>query len=88
MPTPLSKLPIPVLKLTIIFTSGEPGLLVSQITLKAPFTGYARDLKQTEKKKLHDVFKKGDTYFNTGDLLRIDEDNCIYFVDHIGDTYR
>ncbi|KAM4618222.1 very long-chain acyl-CoA synthetase [Polymixia lowei] len=67
---------------------GEPGLLVSQITLKAPFTGYARDVKQTEKKRLHNVFKKGDVYFNTGDLLRIDRNNFIYFQDRIGDTFR
>lgn len=50
--------------------------------------GYARDLQQTEKKKLHDVFKKGDMYFNTGDLLRIDEDNFFYFQDRVGDTFR
>ncbi|KAG7522908.1 very long-chain acyl-CoA synthetase-like [Solea senegalensis] len=67
---------------------GEPGLMVSKITVKTPFSGYAGDLQQTEKKKLHDVFKKGDTYFNTGDLLCVDEDNFIYFHDRVGDTFR
>ncbi|XP_030586852.1 very long-chain acyl-CoA synthetase-like [Archocentrus centrarchus] len=67
---------------------GEPGLLVTEITAKSPFVGYARDLQQTEKKKLHNVFKKGDLYFNTGDLLHIDEDNFIYFSDRVGDTFR
>uniref|UniRef100_A0A3P9B6N7 Long-chain-fatty-acid--CoA ligase n=1 Tax=Maylandia zebra TaxID=106582 RepID=A0A3P9B6N7_9CICH len=67
---------------------GEPGLLVTKITAKAPFTGYVTDLNQTEKKKLHNVFKKGDLYFNTGDLLRIDEDNFMYFHDRVGDTFR
>uniref|UniRef100_A0A667WMH1 long-chain-fatty-acid--CoA ligase n=1 Tax=Myripristis murdjan TaxID=586833 RepID=A0A667WMH1_9TELE len=67
---------------------GEPGLMVIQITQRAPFIGYARDLKQTEKKKLHDVFKKGDVYFNTGDMLCISKDNFIYFHDRIGDTFR
>uniref|UniRef100_A0A3B4H1P4 Uncharacterized protein n=1 Tax=Pundamilia nyererei TaxID=303518 RepID=A0A3B4H1P4_9CICH len=62
---------------------GEPGLLVTEITAKAPFIGYVRDMKQTEKKKLHNVFKKGDLYFNTGDLLRIDEDNFMYFHDSL-----
>uniref|UniRef100_A0A3P9B5P2 Long-chain-fatty-acid--CoA ligase n=1 Tax=Maylandia zebra TaxID=106582 RepID=A0A3P9B5P2_9CICH len=66
---------------------GEPGLLVTKITAKAPFTGYVTDLNQTEKKKLHNVFKKGDLYFNTGDLLRIDEDNFMYFHDRVGDTF-
>lgn len=67
---------------------GEPGLLVSLITAKAPFSGYMGDLKQTEKKKLHNVFKKGDMYFNTGDLVRIDEEGFIYFHDRVGDTFR
>lgn len=71
-----------------VLWSGEPGLLVTKITAKAPFTGYVRDMKQTEKKKLHNVFKKGDLYFNTGDLLRIDEDNFMYFHDRVGDTFR
>ncbi|XP_037623203.1 very long-chain acyl-CoA synthetase-like isoform X1 [Sebastes umbrosus] len=67
---------------------GEPGLLVSEISMGAPFFGYVRDLQQTEKKRLHDVLKKGDLYFNTGDLLSIDEDNFFYFQDRVGDTFR
>ncbi|XP_042351485.1 very long-chain acyl-CoA synthetase-like [Plectropomus leopardus] len=67
---------------------GEPGLLVTEISMSAPFAGYVGDLQQTEKKRLRDVFKKGDLYFNTGDLLRIDEDNFIYFHDRVGDTFR
>uniref|UniRef100_A0A3B4ZM36 Long-chain-fatty-acid--CoA ligase n=1 Tax=Stegastes partitus TaxID=144197 RepID=A0A3B4ZM36_9TELE len=66
---------------------GESGLLVSKISVTAPFAGYAGDLQQTEKKKLHDVFKKGDMYFNTGDLLRIDKEGFIYFQDRTGDTF-
>ncbi|KAL0968674.1 hypothetical protein UPYG_G00270050 [Umbra pygmaea] len=68
--------------------TGEAGLLVSKITKIAPFNGYARDLKQTEKKRLNDVFVKGDQYFNTGDLLWIDEENFVHFQDRIGDTFR
>uniref|UniRef100_A0A3B4WXU7 long-chain-fatty-acid--CoA ligase n=1 Tax=Seriola lalandi dorsalis TaxID=1841481 RepID=A0A3B4WXU7_SERLL len=67
---------------------GEPGLLVSEISVRAPFSGYVRDLQQTERKKLHNVFKRGDVYFNTGDLMRIDEDHFIYFQDRVGDTFR
>ncbi|XP_062276068.1 long-chain fatty acid transport protein 2-like isoform X2 [Scomber scombrus] len=67
---------------------GGPGLLVSEISARAPFSGYARDLQQTEKKRLHDVLKKGDLYFNTGDLVVIDEDDFIYFQDRVGDTFR
>uniref|UniRef100_A0AAX7UND5 long-chain-fatty-acid--CoA ligase n=1 Tax=Astatotilapia calliptera TaxID=8154 RepID=A0AAX7UND5_ASTCA len=67
---------------------GEPGLLVSKITNLAPFSGYAQNEEQTERKRLHNVLKKGDLYFNTGDLMRIDKDNFIYFQDRVGDTFR
>lgn len=72
----------------LFFFKGETGLLVSRITRFAPFSGYARNNQQTEKKVLRDVFEKGDAYFNTGDLLRSDHDNFIYFQDRVGDTYR
>ncbi|XP_047594687.1 long-chain fatty acid transport protein 2 [Lutra lutra] len=67
---------------------GEVGLLVCRITQLTPFSGYAGGNTQTEKKKLRDVFKKGDLYFNSGDLLMIDHDNFIYFHDRVGDTFR
>ena len=37
---------------------------------------------------LQDVLKKGDTYFNTGDLLLWDKDYYVYFIDRVGDTFR
>lgn len=61
---------------------------MGKITKRAPFTGYANNAQQTEKKRLADVFEKGDLYFNTGDLLRMDEEGFIYFQDRIGDTFR
>ncbi|XP_021796244.2 very long-chain acyl-CoA synthetase-like isoform X2 [Papio anubis] len=67
---------------------GEVGLLVCKITQLTPFSGYAGAKAQTEKKKLRDVFKKGDLYFNSGDLLMIDRENFIYFHDRVGDTFR
>ncbi|KAM6943053.1 long-chain fatty acid transport protein 2-like [Xenentodon cancila] len=67
---------------------GETGLLVSKITDIAPFVGYAQNKEQTERKKLRNVLRKGDLYFNTGDLMRIDKDNFIYFQDRVGDTFR
>lgn len=68
--------------------SGETGLLVSKITDIAPFVGYAQSEEQTERKRLRDVLKKGDVYFNSGDLMRMDKDNFIYFQDRVGDTFR
>ncbi|XP_038407988.1 long-chain fatty acid transport protein 6 isoform X2 [Canis lupus familiaris] len=67
---------------------GEPGLLISRVNEKNPFFGYAGSKKHTEKKLLCDVFKKGDVYFNTGDLMVQDEENFLYFWDRIGDTFR
>ncbi|XP_041838380.1 very long-chain acyl-CoA synthetase-like [Melanotaenia boesemani] len=67
---------------------GETGLLVGKIGLRTPFTGYAKNEQQTKKKMLRDVFVKGDLYFNSGDLLKIDNEGFVYFQDRIGDTFR
>ncbi|MEQ2316306.1 hypothetical protein AMECASPLE_031257 [Ameca splendens] len=67
---------------------GETGLLVAKIGKRTPFSGYAKNKEQTEKKKLRDVFARGDLYFNSGDLLRIDSEGFVYFQDRIGDTFR
>ncbi|XP_042341978.1 very long-chain acyl-CoA synthetase-like [Plectropomus leopardus] len=67
---------------------GETGLLVAEISKRTPFSGYAKNINQTEKKKLRDVFVKGDLYFNSGDLLKIDSEGFVYFQDRIGDTFR
>ena len=53
----------------------------------ARFEGYA-DQAATEKKILRDVFRKGDAWFRTGDLMKKDADKYFYFVDRIGDTFR
>ncbi|XP_060636669.2 long-chain fatty acid transport protein 2-like [Anolis sagrei] len=67
---------------------GETGLMVTKITENAPFEGYAGDVQKTEKKMLRDVLKKGDCYFNSGDLLMQDHEGFIYFQDRVGDTFR
>ncbi|XP_042678854.1 long-chain fatty acid transport protein 6 isoform X3 [Centrocercus urophasianus] len=67
---------------------GEAGLLISQVNAKNPFFGYAGNKRHTEKKLLSEVFKKGDLYFNTGDLMVQDHENFLYFWDRIGDTFR
>jgi fatty-acyl-CoA synthase len=53
----------------------------------ARFEGYATKV-ETDKKVLHDVFEKGDSWFRTGDLMRKDADGYFYFVDRVGDTFR
>jgi acyl-CoA synthetase (AMP-forming)/AMP-acid ligase II len=66
---------------------GEPGLLLSIISSRRPFDGYT-DQKATNAKILTDVFKNGDRYFNTGDLLYRDSEGYYYWSDRIGDTFR
>jgi fatty-acyl-CoA synthase len=51
------------------------------------FEGYAHK-EESEKKILRDVFKKGDAWFRTGDLMRKDRHGYFYFVDRVGDTFR
>jgi len=51
------------------------------------YRGYT-DESATKKKLLDNVFRKGDQYFRSGDLLRRDADGFYYFVDRIGDTFR
>lgn len=66
---------------------GGTGLLISEVTERRPFDGYT-DPKASEKKLLRNVFKKGDTWFNTGDLVRDQGFRHIQFVDRVGDTFR
>jgi fatty-acyl-CoA synthase len=54
---------------------------------RTSYTGYA-DKAASEKKVAHDVFKTGDRWFRTGDLLRKDADGYFFFVDRVGDTFR
>jgi fatty-acyl-CoA synthase len=66
---------------------GEPGEAVIKISKTSRFEGYT-NAEATEKKILRDAFEKGDAYFRTGDLLRLEADGYFYFVDRIGDTFR
>ncbi len=66
---------------------GGIGLLISEVSERRPFDGYT-DPAAGEKKLLRNVFKKGDCYFNTGDLVRDQGLRHIQFVDRVGDTFR
>ena len=67
----------------------EPGELLGKIADNpaSRFDGYV-DNVATNKKILTDVFKKGDRYFRTGDIMRLDEMGYFYFCDRTGDTFR
>jgi len=51
------------------------------------FEGYV-DPEDSDRKLLRDVFRHGDRWFRTGDLMRRDKSGYFYFVDRIGDTFR
>ena len=72
---------------------GSAGLLVIEVTEKSQFEGYT-NAEATEKKIIRDVFKKGDSYFHSGDLMKTVNVGFGYFqphfqfIDRIGDTFR
>jgi fatty-acyl-CoA synthase len=69
---------------------GQVGQCVGAIAVgdaRTEFTGYL-DKAASEKKVLTNVFERGDAWFATGDLMRMDADGYFYFVDRIGDTFR
>jgi fatty-acyl-CoA synthase len=68
---------------------GEVGECVGKIgtDVRSAYAGYA-DRAASEKKIIRDVFRKGDAFFATGDLMRQDAEGYFYFVDRIGDTFR
>ena len=67
----------------------EPGELVGKIADNAlrRFDGY-QNKDATNKKVKTNVFKSGDSYFLSGDVLRMDEEGYLYFCDRTGDTFR
>lgn len=66
---------------------GESGLLLFEIADTAAFRGYT-DKKATQSKIFLNVFKEGDKWFNTGDLMKDIGNNHAQFVDRLGDTFR
>ena len=67
--------------------TGEVGLLIGKITSRSPFDCYT-DPEKNKSVILKDVFTKGDSYFNTGDLVRDIGFRHAQFVDRLGDTFR
>jgi fatty-acyl-CoA synthase len=70
-------------------SDGEVGEALGRIGKEpgARFEGYSEEV-ETERKTLRDVFKPGDAWMRTGDLMRRDTDGFYTFVDRIGDTFR
>jgi len=68
--------------------TGEAGLLICEINQLNRFYPYLNDEEASEKALLHNVFREGDQYFHSGDLVQLYENDYISYVDRLGDTYR
>jgi fatty-acyl-CoA synthase len=67
--------------------AGEPGLLISPVNKLSPFDGYT-DKEASEKKLVRNVFREGDVWFNTGDVMSPQGMGHAAFADRLGDTFR
>ena len=77
--------------LCVICRPGEPGEMVGLVKHNNPlrrFDGYIGNKELTDKKIIHDVQQKGDSWFLSGDTLVQDEEGYFYFIDRTGDTFR
>lgn len=70
----------------------EPGEAIGMIVdmpdvVAGRFEGFTL-AEETERKVLRNVFREGDAWWSSGDLLRCDADGYCWFVDRTGDTFR
>jgi len=70
----------------------EPGEVLTELfdgenNPSNRFEGYTSP-EESEKKILRNVFRKGDAWLRTGDLMRRDSSGFFYFFDRLGDTFR
>lgn len=61
---------------------------MAPVSQQSPFLGYAGKPELAQGKLLKDVFRPGDLFFNTGDLLVCDDQGFLRFHDRTGDTFR
>ncbi|KAL5116531.1 long-chain fatty acid transporter fat1 [Pleosporales sp. CAS-2024a] len=68
----------------------EPGQVLHRITPEtlAATPSYFKNEEATVKRRIYDVFEKGDMWFKSGDMMRQDADGRVFFVDRLGDTFR
>ncbi|KAI8627912.1 fatty-acyl-CoA synthase [Xylariaceae sp. FL1651] len=69
----------------------ETGEIVIQMDAADPDRGtpeYFNNRSATEKRRISDVFRKGDLWFRSGDLFKLDSQGRLFFIDRLGDTFR
>lgn len=69
-------------------TAGELLYRIGPGSIAKNHQCYFNNAQASDGKILRDVFGKGDTWFRTGDAMRIDSEGRWYFCDRIGDTFR
>lgn len=75
----------------VLAKANEVGELVAEVLGGTGVAGFMEGYtskEETEKKLLRNLFKEGDCWFRSGDLVRFDKDDYFYFVDRAGDTFR
>ncbi|KAF2271414.1 long-chain fatty acid transporter-like protein [Westerdykella ornata] len=68
----------------------EPGQVLHRLDPKLldSVPGYYKNEKATLDRRIADVFEKGDLWFKSGDMHRVDADGRVFFADRLGDTFR
>lgn len=63
------------------------GEAIVALSHEGAYSGYT-SLEATDKVIYKNVFKEGDAWYHSGDILKIDKYGFVYFIDRGGDTYR
>lgn len=74
-----------------VVPTGVPGEMISILDpndMQAKYHGYLSNPKATQAKIMRDVFKKGDMWYRSGDVLMRDKEGRVWFMDRLGDTFR
>ena len=69
----------------------EPGEVihhVEEVFKDVAFKGYFGNEAASEKRWMFDAFVKGDRYFRSGDVMKVDKEGRVFFIDRLGDTFR
>ena len=69
--------------------TNEPGELLHPLeadNISEKYQGYFGNDQASMSKVLFNVFKKGDAYYRTGDIVRQDKEGRIWFTDRVGGT--
>lgn len=71
--------------------AGEAGETIFKVdkAMEGPtFSKYLGNEEAGLKRRLTDVFEKNDIWFRSGDMMRMDKEGRLFFVDRLGDTFR